>query len=93
MESELLNKLELGRGGKLKWKPIKNCTYNLYLTDQIWDFKLVYSFGLRFWLNSYSGIPHTYIRKGFTIEVGLIFFTINFWLNWDIYQERHKLEL
>lgn len=73
---------------KLKWKPIKNGTYNLYLTDTAWKRK-----GFRYWkLKSLGvrffehGMHNGWGRAadGFHIEIGLFFCVINFWILYNI---------
>lgn len=75
---------DLKYGGKgwyrLKWKPIKNRTYNLYISPSwsSWSTKML---GIRFYDSSaHNGWGRSW--DGFAIEIGLIFFVINFWIHY-----------
>ncbi len=60
---------------RLRWKLIKNGTYNIYITNHD------HHFGISFWLDSaHNGWGRSY--KGFSIEIGL-WWTLNIWVKWD----------
>lgn len=67
---------------KLKWKPIKMGTYNIYITScsKSWHSKMI---GIRFYeTNAHNGW-HRY-WDGLVLEIGFCFFIINFWIRWNI---------
>lgn len=67
---------------KLKWRPIKNGTYNLFITDtrRSWNTKFL---GVMYHNTSaHNGWGRDY--DAFSITIGLIFFTITFWLHYNI---------
>lgn len=88
MDTELLRKLpikktastESGEEIKItyKWRPIKNGTYNIYITS------FAKQFGIRFWGQRGSGHIGGIEYIGFTIEIGF-WWTLNFWINWNIH--------
>jgi len=91
MEYDFIYKLkplyeDLKRGGegwwKLQWKPIKNGTYNLYVhsTMKSWSCRML---GIRYYE---TGVHNGWHRSwdGFTVEIGFWFFTVNFWIIWNI---------
>lgn len=93
MEEELLWKLKQRKNDKLIWKPIKNCTYNLYITDKPKSILRVTMLGFRFYTNGYRHAgSYTYIKHSFHIEIGIFFCVINFWVQWGLYQDRQKIK-
>jgi len=67
---------------KLKWRPIKNGTYNLYITDthHSWRTKLI---GVRFSdASAHNGWGRSWDGIGF--EFGFYFLILNFWIRWNI---------
>jgi hypothetical protein len=89
MNDELLEKLPIkksaidseGREIKIsyKWRPIKNGTYNIYITS------FAKQFGVRFWSQRGSGHLGEYNYWGFTVEIGF-WWTLNIWINFNIYK-------
>lgn len=76
---------DLKRGGKdwykLKWKPIKNGTYNLWIEKTLRSWK-VNLLGIRYYKsNAHNGWGRSW--DGFAVEIGFIFFTIHFWIHYN----------
>ena len=86
----LYEDLKVGGKGwyRLQWRPIKNGTYNFYVTSNF------FLLGRRFCLRSFvlglylypSGAHNGWNRgwKGFTVRIGLGLWDLNFWINWRI---------
>lgn len=81
MNAELLYKLK-SKDGRIKWQFVKNLTYNFYLTDIIFKQPAATMLGVRFYLQR----GKMFNSYGFSIEIGIILFTINFWLKWGFYK-------
>lgn len=66
---------------KLGWKPIKNGTYNIYVTNtcRSWHYKFL---GIRF---AFGGAHNGWGRSwdDFAIDLGFIFFDVHFWVRWN----------
>ena len=64
---------------KLKWKPVKNGTYNIFLSGgKSYNAK---QFGIRFWRGgAHNGWGRDY--DGFAIEIGF-WWTLNIWINFN----------
>lgn len=82
MIQEKLQDLEIIKPHKdgwyfVKWKPIKNATYNLYITDDMFSKML----GIKYYRIDSYGHNH---YKGFTLEIGLWLWNINFWIIYNI---------
>jgi len=68
---------------KLKWKPIKYGTYNIWFYSAFKSYLPTYLIGLRFWTSGYNrGWGKQW--KGISVEFGLLFFEIHFWIRWNI---------
>jgi len=66
---------------KLKWKPIKNGTYNFYITKEIYSFSC-HMVGIRWYRsNAHNGWGRSW--DGFNIDIGFYWFTISFWLHYN----------
>jgi hypothetical protein len=69
---------DIGEGWyKLRWKPIKNGTYNLY-----WEKTKVKQIGIKCYkVNNHSGFGKYY--DGFAIEIRLYSVILNFWIHYN----------
>jgi len=73
---------------KIQWRPIKNGMYNLYITTKGFFLgkHFIYrgmGFGIRTWPQGvHSGWNRSW--KSFHIELNFLFWTLNFWIMWNI---------
>ena len=69
---------------KMKWKPIKNFTYNLYITDAFWIHRYLWVRMLGFsYINTSKETHAAWWADGFILEIGLYFFSFEFWINYN----------
>ena len=67
---------------KLRWKPIKNGTYNIFITKEMISYSHHF-IGIRFYeVNAHNGWHRSWDGRAF--EIGLLFFTIHMWIIWNI---------
>jgi len=70
---------------KLKWKPIKNGTWNFYLRDEVWRYRTfrTWFLGIKIYTNKTdNGWGRGY--DSISVDLGLIFFTASFWINYNL---------
>lgn len=80
-ELEPIKEVEAG-WWKLKWKPVKNGTYNIFISNH------TKMFGIRFWSDSvHNGWGRSY--DGFSVEIGF-WWTLNFWVSYNFIKQKAR---